>query len=124
MGKKSKGYVLCEKGHKAKKVPGENKTFFCSECELKFTSNDPIRYPSSYEKKSAGPSGKKWKSPEIVLKSLTKKSSSNIQITNIKLCPIKSCFTCLHKSICIIIYTKKSIHLKELCCQLHVLGPT
>jgi len=32
-------YVLCSEGHKAFRVPGE-KFYYCSECELKFTSED------------------------------------------------------------------------------------
>lgn len=122
MGKNSKGYVLCEKGHKAKKVPGEFKTYFCSECELKFTSNDPIRYPSSYKKKSAGPSSKKWKSPKTVLKSLSKKTSPKYNVKKSELFPSKSCYTCLHNDICARTVNKQPDKLKESCCRWHVLG--
>jgi len=32
-------YVLCSEGHKAFRIPGE-KYYYCSECQLKFTSED------------------------------------------------------------------------------------
>lgn len=119
MAKNSKGYVLCEKGHKAKKVPGEKKSFFCSECELKFTSDDPIRYPSSYEKKSGGGSGKKGCKPKTILNSKENIRLRNCITSDVKLVSVDTCMSCMYKHMCFLVKENPKADFYHSSCEEH-----
>lgn len=106
--RKSKAFIKCDKGHRAQKVPGEKDTYFCSECELKITSDSKPHYPSQYEDKKKNPRPKKPK--YIAPKDMG---------LNLTLFAAYSCKTCFHTNVCALILKNSDVDKKTVLCREH-----
>ena len=60
-----KCFIKCDCGCRAFKVPGENNTYWCPDCETKTTSDAKPQYVSWYDKKTKGPKKKPGPKPKV-----------------------------------------------------------
>lgn len=96
-------FVKCQEGHRAFKVPGEKHTYFCSDCELKFTSDVKPYYAAQFDKKPKKPGKKRGPKPKVKSNLKKKLSAGPELLAGPKLKAVHSCNLCFHRTVCYLI---------------------
>lgn len=97
-------YVLCGKGHKSYRIPGED-GYYCSECELNFTSDDEPKIDSGERIADVKPNEEEPKEeepmPEKKKKMRGRKPGSKNRVKGgVQEGKAGQCESCAHKKVC------------------------